>query len=390
MINKDHALNNLMELLAVEGPSGKEKKVVATITKQLKTAGCRAAWIKTDNAHKKSGSGYETGNLIVKLPGKTKAPRILFSAHMDTVPLCKGAVPVIKGNRIVSKGKTGLGGDDRSGCAAMVTLAQTLLKNKISRPPITLLFVIAEEGGLFGSKHVKFPDLGNPVMGFNLDGQNPNEIVIGAMGAVRWTAEVFGCSSHSGLEPEKGISAGLIASKAIAAIHEQGYFGKIIKGNRRGTSNVGTFHGGEATNQVMDYIKLTGECRSHSPAFLEQIIKVYKTAFERAAKSVINDTGQCGQVKFSTVSDYRPFKLKKSEPCVKIAGKAVEAAGLNPNPLIMDAGLDANNFVEKGLPTVTLGTGSHNFHTVTEYINIREYLTACEVLLNIVRIAANQ
>jgi tripeptide aminopeptidase len=95
-------------------------------------------------------------------------------------------------------------------------------------------------------------------------------------------------------------------------------------------------------------------------------------------------------VKFTTISDYNAFRLKKSEPCVKIAAKAVEAANLRPNPLIMDAGLDANNFNEKGLPTVTLGTGSHKFHQLEEYVDIKEYLAACDVLLNIAGLCAGQ
>jgi tripeptide aminopeptidase len=49
----------------------------------------------------------------------------------------------------------------------------------------------------------------------------------------------------------------------------------------------------------------------------------------------------------------------------------------------MDAGLDANNLNEKGLPTVTLGTGTHHFHTVDEYVDIKEYLTPCNILLHI-------
>jgi len=387
MINKDTALSHLLDLLAVEGLTGQESRVVEAITKKLVDAGCKKAWIKTDDAHKRLGDGYEIGNLIVKLPGTIKAPRIMFSAHMDTVPLCKGAEPVIKGKRIVAKGKTGLGGDDRSGCAAIVTLVETLLKNKIPHPPITLLFPIAEENGLHGSRMVHFSDLGNPVMGFNLDGQKPNEIVIGAMSAVRWTVEITGRSSHAGLEPHKGISSGLIAARAVATISEKGYFGKIVKGSRTGTSNLGTIHGGEANNQVMDRAILTGECRSHSPVFLEQIVRIHKTAFEQAAKSVTNDAGKCGKVKFTVVSDYRAFRLKKSESCVKIASKAVDAIGLKPNPLVMDAGLDANNFNEKSLPTVTLGTGAHHFHTVEEYVDIKEYHTACAVLLNIARLA---
>jgi tripeptide aminopeptidase len=388
MINQDTAMTHLMDLLAVEGPTGQETKVVAAITKKLIAAGCDTTWITTDDAHQRLGEGFEVGNLIVKLPGTVKAPRIMFSAHMDTVPLCKGAIPVIQGDRIVAKGHTGLGGDDRSGCAALVTLCETILQNKLPHPPITFLFPIAEENGLHGSRMVRFSDLGTPAMGFNLDGQFPNEIVIGAMSAVRWEVKIKGLATHAGLEPHKGISAGLIGSKAMAMVAEKGYFGKIVKGNNTGTSNLGSMIGGEANNQLMDQCIMTGECRSHNPAFLEEIIEVYKTSFEQAAQSVHTDAGTCGEASFTTLSDYRAFRLKTSETCVQMASKAVESIDLKPNPLVMDAGLDANNFNEKGLPTVTLGCGSHNFHQVEEYVEIKEYLQACEVLLNITKQAA--
>lgn len=388
MINNENALSHLMDLLAVEGPSGQESKVVEAISQKLIAAGCNKEWITTDDAHKRLGKNFEIGNLIVKLPGTVNAPRIMFSAHMDTVPLCKGAVPIINGNHITSATNTGLGGDDRSGCAAIVSAIESILKNNIPHPPITLLFPIAEENGLHGSRMVRFEDLGNPVMGFNLDGQEPNEIVIGAMSASRWSVEITGISTHAGLEPHKGISAGLIGSKAIAMIAEKGYFGRIQIGHQTGTSNLGSISGGEASNQVMDQCIMTGECRSHNPDFLDQIVDVYTTCFEQAAQNTTNDTGQCGTVKFTPISDYRAFKLDPQSPCVQIASKAVRASGLEPNPLIMNAGLDANNFNEKGLPTVTLGSGAHNFHQVKEYVNIEEYLTSCKVLFSIIEISS--
>ena len=40
MIDNNLALNHLLDLLAVEGPSGKEHKVVAAITKKLISAVC--------------------------------------------------------------------------------------------------------------------------------------------------------------------------------------------------------------------------------------------------------------------------------------------------------------------------------------------------------------
>ena len=61
IVNKDQALNNLMALLAIEGPTGQERQVVAAITKKLLAAGCKKAWIKTDDAHKRLGEGFEIG-----------------------------------------------------------------------------------------------------------------------------------------------------------------------------------------------------------------------------------------------------------------------------------------------------------------------------------------
>ncbi len=388
-VDPQNALDHLLDLLSIEGMSGREYRVTEVIEGKLADAGCHKSWMITDDAHRRLGAGFETGNLIVTLPGSVRAPRILFSAHMDTVPLCCGAVPEIRETRVEARDDTGLGGDDRSGCAALVVLAEILLQKDIPHPPVTFLFLVAEENGLNGSRMVRLQDLGDPVMGFNLDGQGPNEVVIGAMSAVSWRAEVQGISSHAGLEPHMGVSAGLIAAKAMTAIAEKGYFGKIIKGRRSGTSNLGAVNGGEASNQVMDHVVLTGECRSHNQTFLNQISRVHKTCFTQAAKEVTNAKGIPGKVTFSTKNDYRTFRLKKSEPCVRVATCAIESVGLKPKPLVMDAGLDANNFNEKGLPTVTLGTGTHKFHQRDEYIEIKEYLAACEMLLQIVQISAS-
>ena len=382
---KNRAQTHLMDLLAVSGVAGHEEKVAKLLREKLLQAGCKAEWIFTDDAHLRLGEGFEVGNLIVQIPGTLDQPRICFSAHMDTVPLCKGAIPIIQGDRIVSKGNTGLGGDDRAGCAAIVSAIEEMLKKSIPHPPITLLFTIAEENGLHGSGAVLFSDLGHPTMGFNLDGQDPNEIIIGAMSAARWEAKIKGKSSHAGLEPQKGISAGLIAAKALTAVSEAGFFGQIKKGEKCGTSNVGEMRGGEASNQVMDQMIVSGECRSHDPTFVEEIVTAYRTCFLDAAKNVMNDEGECGVVEFITKSDYRAFRLSESEPCVQRAIKAVETAGLKPFPMAIDAGLDANNFNEKGFPVVTLGTGSHRFHTTDEYILLNEYFKICEILLHIIQ-----
>jgi acetylornithine deacetylase/succinyl-diaminopimelate desuccinylase-like protein len=147
----------------------------------------------------------------------TTKPRIMFMTHMDTVPLCAGAKPKLAGRKIVNEAKTALGGDNRAGCGVLVTLAAELARQKLDHPPITLLFCVREESGLWGARHVKTADLGSPVMSFNYDGGSASNVTIGAVGAYRWQVEVFGRASHAGVAPERGSSSIVIFALALAA-----------------------------------------------------------------------------------------------------------------------------------------------------------------------------
>src|SRR5207253_4562933 len=107
----------------------------------------------------------------------------------------------------------------------------------------TLLFTVREESGLWGARYVDLADLGNPVMGFNVDGQLAEEFTIGAVGAERWEVEIFGKAAHAGVHPEEGISATLVASLALADVYRAGWFGKVVKPGMIGTPNIGSFGG---------------------------------------------------------------------------------------------------------------------------------------------------
>src|SRR5207248_7188081 len=149
--------------------------------------------IRQDSAHERIPLPTQVANLIVDLPGTRPGPRLLFTTHLDTVPLCAGAVPVRSGkDRITSQGATALGGDNRTGVACLVTLAATLLGRRLPHPPLTLLFTVREESGLWGARHADLAALGRPAYGFNVDGSVPSEITVGAVGADRWEVEVAG------------------------------------------------------------------------------------------------------------------------------------------------------------------------------------------------------
>jgi tripeptide aminopeptidase len=387
-VDVDQATDRLLRFLSVEGVTGQEAAIAAAVARELEAVGVPRKAIRYDTAHRRIPLPTQTGNLIVTLPGTRPGPRLLFATHLDTVPLCAGAVPVRAGKgRIQAAGRTALGGDNRTGVACLVTLAATLLGRKLPHPPLTLLFTVREESGLYGARHVSPADLGKPALGFNVDGRSPAEITVGAVGAERWEAEITGRASHAGVHPEQGISATLVAALALAEVHQGGWFGKINQGGLEGTSNVGSVGGrdgrsaGEATNVVTDYAHVRGEARSHDARFVKVITCAYKDAFAHAAERVTDHQGRRAKVKFSSRLDYYPFRLKDDAPVVRHASAAAERAGLTPSLRVGNGGLDANWLVRHSIPTITFGAGQHNIHTIDEYVDLKLFAQGCRMAL---------
>src|SRR5437762_5278622 len=122
VVDTQSAIERLMRLLAVEGVTGREARIGNELIAALKEAGVPPRAIRFDDAHTRIPLPTETGNLLVTLPGTRPGPPLLFMTHLDTVPLCAGAAPVrVSRDRIESQGATALGGDNRTGCAALVT-----------------------------------------------------------------------------------------------------------------------------------------------------------------------------------------------------------------------------------------------------------------------------
>lgn len=379
------AEDRLMRYLAIEGVSGQEKAIANAIADELKSLGVPASAIRHDDANKRIELPTEVGNLFVDLPGTKPGKRLLFSTHLDVVPICAGAKPKRAGDRIVPEGKTALGGDNRTGCAVLVTLVETLLKHKLPHPPITLLFTVREESGLQGARHIKPEDLKGAAMGFNVDGKLAADLITGAVGAEAWEVEITGKASHAGVAPEKGISSTLVASIAIAEAHREGWFGKVVKPDGHGTSNVGVFGGknmhaaGDATNVVTDYTYVKGETRSPDTAFAAKITKAYRDAFERAGASVKDDTGEAATVEFRGKPQYPSFNLPNDAPAVAHAKRAAKSLGLEPKTVFSNGGLDANWLAGHGVPTVTIGAGQYEIHTVKEYVDLKEFAVGCRL-----------
>ena len=72
---------------------------------------------------------------------------------------------------------------------------------------------------------------------------------------------------------------------------------------------------------VTDYVKVQGESRSHDVKFIGSITAAYRQAFQQAAKTVSNDKGQAAKIKFTTLRNYFPYRLKDNSPVVRHGAK---------------------------------------------------------------------
>lgn len=374
----------LLQMLAIPGRSGQERRVLEFIARKLREAGLGKSALVWDSVPERSPLGGEVGNLVVRLPGTRRGGRRLLMAHVDTVPLCVGVRPVRRGDIVVpADSATALGADDRAGATVILSAALEVLRQRLDHPPLVFLWTVQEEVGLLGARFAKLSLLGRPKLAFNFDGGPIHKVTIGATGGQRMRIRILGQASHAGVAPQDGISAIAVAGLAIGWLQDHGWHGLVEKPEGRGTSNIGIIHGGQATNIVCPEVELQVEARSHDPAFRQKIVQTIREAFERAAAQVRNVHGQQAQIVWHEQNDYEAFRLAEEEPCLLAAEAALRSLGLTPERTVSQGGLDANWFTHRGIPTVTLGCGQMNPHTCQEYLVLPEFWQACRVALRL-------
>lgn len=391
MINfsAEAAIDRVVRLMGIPGKSCEEKLIAEAVIGELRLAGVPEDDIVFDDANKKTPQPGQVGNLIVRIPGTRQGPTTLLSAHLDTVPICVGSRPEVQGDLVVSANpETGLGADNRSGVATVLTTALELLKSEQEYGPLVLCFFVQEEIGLQGSRNLDPTLLGPIDIAINFDGGTLEKLTIGATGGERMTIELFGKATHAGIAPEEGINTSTIFALAASDLHENGWLGRVDKElangkSGKGTSNVGVINGGEATNVVMPYLMARAEARSHDSEMRRKIVEAYQDAFHRALGKVKAADGATGRLEFTSRVDYDSFRLSSGCPSVAAARKAIESIGRTPYEEVAGGGLDANWLYRHGIEAVTLGCGQKNIHTNNEVLVIKDYLDACKAALAI-------
>lgn len=370
MVKSERVVQEFMELVQVDSVSGQERKLADLLKSRLSSLGLQV-W--EDNAGEKVNTA--TGNVIGRLPATVpgKSP-LLLCAHMDTVEPGRGVVPVEEDGIIRSSGDTILGADDKAGIVAILEALRVVKENAIPHVGIEVVFTIWEEGGLFGAKNIDFGRLESK-QGYVLDSDGPpGTIVVRAPSQDRISATVHGKAAHAGINPQDGINAIQVASKAISAMQ----LGRI---DSETTANIGVISGGKATNIVPDAVSLKGEARS-----LVAAKRVNQTiSMVRAIEETAREYGTKADIVVETL--YDDFELDKDSKVVKAAVKAAQNLGCSPCFVNTGGGSDANIFNSRGIVTANLGIAMQKVHTTDEFIRVEDLINNARYLVEIIKAA---
>jgi tripeptide aminopeptidase len=356
-------LDLFLELAAIPSPSGHEREVAARVASYLAELGLRA-------------EPDEAGNLLARLEpmaGNGAAP-IFLCAHMDTVPPEGPIEPVVEDGVVRNARPTILGADDKAAVAAILETARRLRADQRPHGEVELLFTVREEVGLEGAKAFDTTRLRSRI-GFVFDySGRVGDIVVAAPSGRTVDAVFKGRAAHAGISPEEGRSAIAAAAKAVADMR----LGRI---DEETTANVGTIQGGSARNVVPERCELRAEARSRDERKLAELVEEMLECFTFAAS-----VAEC-EVETTVEEKYRGYRLARDEPAFERARGALQRAGLDPRPVEVGGGADANVFRERGIACVNLATGMTQVHTPEEHIAVADIEALVAVGLELVHAA---
>jgi len=380
MIQHERMVDSLLDLVKIDSQSKEELAVAQRLMSDLQALG---ADVRIDDAGTRVGGN--SGNVVARLSGTApNAAPLLLSAHMDTVPPGNGVKPVRLADRIKTDGTTVLGGDDKSGLAVILEVLRVVKENALPHGDLEIAFSICEEIGLLGAKNLDVSAL-RAREAIVLDSTHASLCFTQAPSADHFEFIVHGLEAHAGVAPENGISAVRVAAEAIAAMP----LGRI---DPRTTSNVIIVSGGSATNVVPNECVVRGEARSLDDAALDATTAAIRRCFqEAAARATTSVDGKLHRAWIEERSgrEYESMNVPDSDPLVQALLAAAKTAGRSVATASIGGGCDANVFNRRGIRAVNFGTGMRDIHTVNEWLDLEDFYSCADVVLELVRARAS-
>jgi tripeptide aminopeptidase len=302
----------------------------------------------------------KAGNVLGDRPGAAARPRLVVSAHLDTVFPPETDVKVKRDGALLR----GPGaGDDCRGLSVLVSIIRALKQAGVQTPgSITFVATVGEEGlgDLRGVKQL-FRDTLEVDRFVSIDGTGLGITNVG-VGSLRYRVTFKGPGGHS--FAAFGLANPIDAmGRAIARIAEF-----QVSKNPKTTFNVGRVGGGTSVNAIASEAWMEVDMRSSDPASLASLDARFQKAIDRAVAEENErwHTPHVVRAVKERVGDRPPGSTPADSPIVRIAEAVHRALGL---PFMLsESSTDANIPMSLHIPAITIGGGGRGIdaHALTE------------------------
>jgi acetylornithine deacetylase/succinyl-diaminopimelate desuccinylase-like protein len=345
---------DLVRICEIPAPPFKEQARAQEIIRRFEETGL--ARIRSD----------QEGNVIAQRPGLASEPRIIVSAHIDTVFPEGTNVRVRRdGARFHAPGIS----DNSCGIVSLIALARALDAGGVkSEGTIYLVATVGEEGegNLRGVRHLfTRGEFTSGVDAFiSLDGPGLERITQAALGSRRYRVTVNGPGGHSW--GDFGIVNPVHAlGRAIARFAS--YPAPFAP---RTSYNVGVIEGGSSVNAIPERASMVVDVRSVSSDEIEKLETYLKRVVEIAMREENSQRAMSGTsltFEIEKVGDRPSGETPADSTIVRAAIECSRALGIEPR--LDCSSTDSNIPISLGIPAITLGVGgiSSNCHSLTEW-----------------------
>jgi len=348
-------------------PPGNEEPAARYLGEMLAAAGLTVSYPRL---------GDNSTGLIAHAPGARSRPPLVFTGHLDTVPVGDahwdfpphGAE--IQNGHLIGRGSS----DMKSGVAAMAVCALQLARKPETKGDIIFVFTAGEETGSEGAVQMReggvLPQEAGAIVVAEPTGNIP---LLGHKGALWLECTAKGKSAHGSM-PELGENAIYKAARAAAGLENFFSSAKAHPQLGKPTVNVGTFRGGSKINMVPDSACFRVDLRS-VPGVEHDVI------FNDIKAKLGSD------IEIKRLIDLPGISTSPDDPWIeRVLGIMTRIQGVRPEPGYVNYFTDASVLTSamNNPPTLILGPGEPSqAHQTNEYCVVEKIGRAAEFYLEI-------
>lgn len=382
---KEDLLKLLSDLIEIYSPYFHEEKIMDFAYSWLKK---RNIPVQYHRYSENKVTNFNGTNIIGRIKGSKKGPRIFLNGHLDTVTISQGWTrdplkATVEGDKLFGLGAL----DMKGGCAALMVAIDLFVKNVKDFKGEIVYSLVSDEEGPYGlgtdalildglTEGIDMSIILEPSSGF-ADVEFPC-ICLGARGGYNYTVNLYGKASHAS-NPEMGIDAIVDGAKLICELNNT----KLKEDPKLGKGSIAIieFKGGGAACSIADKSSITVFRHVVRGETKEYLIKEVEEAANRA-----NIASKYEMVfrpsPHEKVDGFKPYTVDEDNEYVVYLQEIIKRVTGKYGKIEYFSSIgDFNHLGSRtNAPAIIFGPYGRNYHSPDEWVSIDSLIKTCQVV----------